>query len=200
MPTLYHAPQSRSSGIVNLIDELGADVEIREVTVTRQDGSGGPDPSNPHPEKKVPFLVDGAETLRERGAIMLYLTDKYPEAGLGPIEGEAGRGEYLSWLFYYQGVMEPVIILHWAGISHPAIEASLRDFGTMVERLAQTLEDRPYLLGKTFSAADLLCSSPFIWFPDVLPGNPKVRDWVQRCADRPSVRRTLERDKAASPA
>ena len=96
MPTLFHAPMSRSSGIVTLIDELGADVEIREVSIPRQDGSGRADPANPHPEGKVPFLVDGDDTVRERGAITLYLTDKYPEAGLGPIEGMPKRGEYLS--------------------------------------------------------------------------------------------------------
>ena len=197
MPILYHAPMSRSSGIVTLIDELGADVEIREVTVARQDGSGGPDPANPHPEKKVPFLVDGADTVRERGAITLYLTDKYPEAGLGPIEGEPGRGQYLSWLFYYQGVMEPLLILHAAGLSHPAITASLRDMDAMLARLTGALETGPWLLGERYSAADLLCSSPFQWFSGLLPDHPEIRDWVARCADRPAVKRTAGRDAAA---
>tara|TARA_Y100000052_G_scaffold24774_1_gene27646 strand:- start:103 stop:699 length:597 start_codon:yes stop_codon:yes gene_type:complete len=196
MPTLFHAPMSRSSGIVTLIDELGADVEIREVSIPRQDGSGRADPANPHPEGKVPFLVDGDDTVRERGAITLYLTDKYPEAGLGPIEGMPKRGEYLSWLFYYQGVMEPIFILHAAGVSHPMITASLRDMEAMLARLSAALDTGPYLLGEQYSAADLLCSSPFQWFSDLLPDNPKIRDWVARCADRASIRRTLERDAA----
>ena len=90
MPVLYHSYFSRSSSVVTLIDELGADVEIRDVSVRRVDGSGGADPANPHPEGKVPYLVDGDEHLRERGAIMLYLTDRYPEAGLGPGPRRAG--------------------------------------------------------------------------------------------------------------
>ncbi|MCR9280309.1 MAG: glutathione S-transferase family protein [Rhodobacteraceae bacterium] len=198
MMTLYHSPNSRSSAIVTLIEELGADVEVKEVTVRRQDGSGGPDASNPHPEKKVPYLVDGAEGIRERGAITLYLTDKFPEAGLGPIEGQPGRGEYLSWLFYYQGVMEPVIILKFAQFTHPAVEASLRDFDTMVARLAETLEKQPYLLGETYSAVDLLCSGPFLWLPDMLPDNEAIRDWVKRCSERPATVRTLERERQAA--
>ena len=196
MPTLFHAPMSRSSGIVTLIDELGADVDIRQVSIPRRDGSGQTDPANPHPEGKVPFLVDGTDTVRERGAIALYLTDQYPEAGLGPIEGSPQRGEYLSWLFYYQGVMEPVFILHAAGLSHPMVSASLRDMEAMLARLSEALETRPYLLGERYSAADLLCSSPFQWFSDLLPDNPNIRDWVARCADRPAVKRTLERDMA----
>ncbi|MFD1910836.1 glutathione S-transferase family protein [Halodurantibacterium flavum] len=198
MPTLYHAPISRSSVIVTLIDELGADdIEIKEVTIPRQDGSGGTDPRNPHPEGKVPLLVDGSDTIRERGAIMLYLTDRYPEARMGPLNGEPGRGAYLSWLFYYQGVMEPVIILHWAQLSHPAVTASLRDFQTMIARLEETLSHQPYLLGQEYSAADLLCSGPFLWFPDLLPQIPALQDWVARCGARPSVARTAARDSAA---
>ncbi|CAN5694492.1 hypothetical protein BH23PSE1_BH23PSE1_18330 [soil metagenome] len=50
MLTLYHAPRSRSSRIVALIDELelavGAEIEVRTVTIPRQDGSGGRDPVN----------------------------------------------------------------------------------------------------------------------------------------------------------
>ena len=171
-------------------------MEIREVSTPRQDGSGRADPANPHPEGKVPFLVDGDDTVRERGAITLYLTDKYPEAGLGPIEGMPKRGEYLSWLFYYQGVMEPIFILHAAGVSHPIITASLRDMEAMLARLTAALDTGPYLLGEQYSAADLLCSSPFQWFSDLLPDNPKIRDWIARCADRASIRRTLERDAA----
>jgi len=184
MPTLYHSPRSRSETVAALVRMLDADVEIREVTIPRQDGSGGLDPDNPHPEKKVPFLVDGDERVRERGAIMAYLTDAYPDAKLGPLPGEPGRGAYLSWLFYYQGVMEPLIILRWAGLSHPALTASLRDIDTMTARLAEALEDGPYLLGERFSAADMLCSSPFHWFPDMTPDDPAIRSWVARCAER----------------
>lgn len=184
MPVLYHSPQSRSETIAVLVRMLDADVEVREVTIPREDGSGGPDPENPHPEKKVPYLVDGDEAVRERGAIIVYLTDAYPQAKLGPLPGEPGRGAYLSWLFYYQGIMEPLILLHWTGLSHPALTASLRDFDTMVARLTEALEGSPYLLGDRFSAADMLCSSPFHWFPDLTPDVQAIRDWVTRCADR----------------
>ncbi|MEM5585700.1 MULTISPECIES: glutathione S-transferase family protein [unclassified Roseibium] len=194
MTTLFHAPNSRSSTVVALIEELGAPVDIQEVTIPRHDGSGSHDPRNPHPEKKVPFLVDGDERVRERGAIMLYLTDRYPQAGLGPVEGAPGRGDYLSWMFYYQGVMEPVIVLHMVGVSHPVIDANLRNLDAVIERLAETLERRPYLLGEDYSAADLLCSSVFLWLPDLMPDNKVVRDWITRCGERPSVKRALERD------
>lgn len=182
MATLYHSPQSRSDTVVDLVHMLGADVEIREVTITRLDGSGAQDPDNPHPEKKVPYLVDGDEHVRERGAIMLYLTDKYPQAKLGPLPGEAGRGAYLSWLSYYQGVMEPLLILKWADVTHPVVTDGLGDMERMLEQLAVPLRKGPWLMGERFSAADMLLSSPFQWFGDSLPAEPEVREWVDRCA------------------
>lgn len=184
MPTLYYSPNSRSDTVVTLVRMLSADIALREVTIERQDGSGARDPANPHPEGKVPYLVDGDDAVRERGAIMLYLTDAYPDAALGPVVGEPKRGAYLSWLSYYQGVMEPLLILKWANVDHPAINAGLRDLDTMTERLAEPLRRGPWLLGDRFSAADMLCSSPFLWFAAMMPAEPTIRDWVERCKER----------------
>lgn len=196
MLTLYHAPNSRSSSIVQLVDELGVpdQVRIRNVTIPRADGTGGPDSANPHPEAKVPYLTDGEDQVRERGAIVLYLTDRFPQAGLGREIGDPQRGRYLSWLIWYQGVFEPVAMLSWAGIDDPVLTASLRDYETAIRRLDEALTDRPYLLGKDYSAADLLCSGPFAWFGDKLPATPAIRDWVTRCADRPAAKRTAAAD------
>ncbi|WP_299844887.1 glutathione S-transferase family protein [uncultured Paracoccus sp.] len=195
MLTFYHAPNSRSTSIRQLIHELGAGGEIKtvEVTIPRQDGSGGRDPANPHPEGKVPYLVDGEDFVRERAAIVLYLTDRFPAAGLGRSVGDPQRGRYLSWLTWYQGVFEPVAILSWAEVDHPAIKASLRDYDTAIQRLDEVLSQQPYLLGDKYSAADLLCAGPFAWFGDQLPATPAIKDWVARCMDRDSVRATGER-------
>lgn len=202
MLTFYHSPNSRSTSIAELIEELGAQNQIRTVTVTipRRDGSGARDANNPHPEGKVPYLTDGDDFVRERGAIVLYLTDRFPGAGLGRPVGDPQRGQYLSWLTWYQGVLEPVAILGWAGISHPAVAASLRDYDTALQRLDEVLSRQPYLLGDQFSAADLLCAGPFAWFGDQLATTPAVRDWAARCMDRPSVRTVAERDAAAATA
>lgn len=195
MPILYHAPMTRSSGVVALVHELGAtDIEIREVTIARPQGKDGPDPANPHPEKKVPYLVDGDEHLRERAAIFAYLTDRYPGAGLGPLPGEAGRGAYLSWLAYYQGVIETVLILRFSGVESPAIYESLRDVDTMLATLDRALEQGPWLMGERYSAADILCASPFFWFDGLARDYPRVEAWVKRCGAKPGMVHATQRD------
>ncbi|MBV9540245.1 MAG: glutathione S-transferase family protein, partial [Alphaproteobacteria bacterium] len=42
MITLYHAPRSRSSRMIWLLEELGADYKIELVDIQRGDGSGKP--------------------------------------------------------------------------------------------------------------------------------------------------------------
>lgn len=202
MPTLYHAPNSRSTSILSLIEDMGItdQINVVEVMVPRPDGSGGPDPRNPHPEKKVPYLIDGDDHIRERGAIVAYLTDKFPKAGLGRPVGHPQRGAFLSWLFYYQGVMEPVLVLDLAKIAHPVVQTTFRDLESVFARLSDALDGQPYLLGEAYSAVDLLLSSPFQWLPDAQPAQPCVQAWIKRCAARPALQAVLERDRARMPA
>lgn len=96
-------------------------------------------------------------------------------------------GEFLSWMAYYQGVVEPVIVLQLLGIRDPRLAATFRDPLEMAQALAAPLADGPWLLGARYSAADLLLSSAFLWFPDLCPENPRIRDWVRRAGERPAV-------------
>ena len=198
MLTIYHSPESRSSAIITLIEEMGiADkVTVRLVDIPRMDGSGAIDPSNPHPEGKVPCLVHDGHVLTERGAIMLYLTTLFPEAGLAPAVGSPGWGSYITWLSWYQGVFEPVLLLEAAGVDHPYIPKTFRSHVEAAARLHAALAKGPYLLGDTFSAADLLIHTPYALFEDSVPNDPLIRDWVARCMARPARLRVLAADAA----
>ncbi|MDO8984037.1 glutathione S-transferase family protein [Cypionkella sp.] len=199
MLTLFHAPQSRSSAIVTLLDEMGITdkVEIRPVAILRMDGSGGVDPSNPHPEGKAPALLHDGHLITERGAIMLHLTTLFPDAGLAPPVGAPLWGEYLTWLSWYQGVLEPVLVMGALGLDHPGIARTFRGHPEAAARINAALQKGPWLLGETFSAADLLVHSPYAWFKDVTPDDPLIRDWVARCMARPARLRVLAADEAA---
>jgi glutathione S-transferase len=198
MLKLIHAPRSRSSRIVWLIHEMGiADkVEIETVGIRRFDGSGQRDPANPHPEGKVPMLFHDDNVVMESGAVMLYLTALFPDSGLAPKPGTSKRGAFLTWLFWYGSVMEPVLTLAAAGIDHPYMVAGIRGVPEVNARLHAALEQGPWLLGDQFSAADLLCASPYNWFRDATPDDPLIKDWVARCMARPSIALTQSYDAA----
>ncbi|MFN4204567.1 MAG: glutathione S-transferase family protein [Tabrizicola sp.] len=196
MLTLFHSPQSRSSAIVALIEEMGIQdgVEIREVTIPRMDGSGGRDPANPHPEGKVPVLVHDRRVITERAAIILHLTTLFPDTGLAPKVGTAEWGVFAAWMAWYQGVLEPAFIMEAAGLSHPWMTAAIRDHKTAVARLRAALDKGPWLMGDSYSAADHLCHATYAWFTEATPDDPVLRDWIGRCMARPARERVRARD------
>jgi glutathione S-transferase len=188
MLTLIHAPDSRSTRILQLIDEMGIwdQIEIRRVNIIYRDGQGMIDPANPHPEGKVPALIHDGTLITESAAIMLYLTALFPEAGLAPKPGNALRGTYLTWLFWYQGIMEPVMMAEVMGIHHPGLTRNFRGMEAIAARLEAALQKGPWLAGE-YSAADLICGSAFAFMPQLTPDNDRIRDWVARCLARPSL-------------
>jgi glutathione S-transferase len=188
MLTLFHSPESRSVTIMSLIEEMGIrdKINLRVVTIPRMDGSGGRDPSNPHPEGKVPALVHDGVVITERAAIILQLTTLFPDSGLAPKIGTPEWGAFAAWLAWYQGVLEPVVILEGAGITHPWLTAAIRDHKTAAERLRGALENGPWIMGETFSAVDILLHGPYAWFREATPDDPLIRDWVERCMARPA--------------
>ena len=204
MLTLYFSPKSRASRMLALVHEMDLrdKISLEHMAITRNDGTGAPDPTNPHPDKKVPSLRDGDTLITESLAIAVYLTDMFPEAGLGPVVGDPQRGPYLTWLAYYAGVIEPVYNAMVAGVGdHPVFQSSFRGVPEVEARLIDTFADgRPYLLGDKLSAADLLVQSPYMWFPDGAPDDAKVKAWIDRVAARPSYAWVAEVEAKYEPA
>lgn len=198
MITFYHAPKSRSTAIAVLIEEMGISdrVDMKLVDIVRADGSGAADPKNPHPESKAPVLIHDGHVITERGAIMLYLTTLFPDRGMAPAVGTPDWGSLATWLAWYQGVLEPVLIHAFAGLSHPFLASTFRGPAEAATRIRAALEKGPWLLGDQFSAADLLVHSPYAWFEDATPDDPLIRDWVERCKARPARLKVFTEDEA----
>jgi len=195
MLVLHHAPQSRSSRIVWLLEELGADYRLKITDIPRPDGKGAPDVANPHPDKKVPALVDDGVIITESSAVVLYLSDKFPAAGIGPVVGDPARGPYLSWLAYYAGVIEPVINLEFAGLGgNEVMQRTFRDRAALDRRLLAALEAGPYALGKKFSGADILIASMGQFLRTMLPAGAVVDAYLERCNARPALARAIAKD------
>jgi len=190
--TLYHRPNTRSTRLIFLLEELEAPYEIRLVTTRTRDG-GAADPANPHPHGKVPAISDDGVVVFESIAIALYLTDKFPKNRIGPLPGESERGAYLSWLAYYAGVLEPAFLSKFMSWEVPrgtagwvALDESM---AVVIARLARS----PYLAGERFSAADVLYATSFALFANspVLPKSPVIEGYVKRVVSRPAFARAM---------
>ncbi len=196
MLILYHAPQSRSSRILWLLEELGEPHQVEYMDIRRADGTGARDPRNPHPDKKVPALRHDGRLVTESAAICLYLSDAFPRAKLGPAVGDPRRADYLTWLFYYPGVIEPVVVAKATGRAD-ADPGEKEAFEAMERRLRGALERGPYLLGDAFSTADILLASVFQWGPHhIMPKGELFDGYLGRLSARPALARALARDAA----
>jgi glutathione S-transferase len=196
MLTLYHAPRSRSGRMLWLLEEIGAPFDLKVVSIRRGDGSGARDEANPHPHGKVPALDHDGRVIFETSAIALYLTDLFPQAGLGPKVGDDNRGVYLSWLAYYGGVFEPSLTAKFLKVQHIFGTFAWAPFEEVLEHLGRTLAAKPYLLGDKFSAADIVYggSMQFLIARGMVPDTDVFKAYGERVTSRPAFGRAQARD------
>lgn len=194
MLTLFHAAWSRSSRIVWLLEELEADYEIRHVDIYRaMTLSGARDAANPHPDGKVPALMHDGALITESAAIALYLTDLFPEAGLGAPVGSKERGAYLTWLAWTAGEMEPAM---WGKITG-AVETdpnARKRYDDVVARLLGALTEGPYLMGERFTAVDVMIGAALAWGREHLPESALIDAYMERVLARPANAQATAKD------
>lgn len=199
MLKLIHAPRSRSSGFLWLLEEVGEPYQVQYVSIRRGDGSGALDGSNPHPHGKVPVLVDGPTVVFEQSAIALYVADKYPRAGLGPGIDDPARGEFLTMLAYYSGVVEPAFTSKFMRLTVPRGTAGWVDSDEVMGFINARLGKHPYIAGEKFTAADVMYAGAFALFMDspLLEGKrtQQLKDYVSRCVSRPARERASGKDQ-----
>jgi glutathione S-transferase len=194
--TFYHSPQSRSAGTLILLEELGADYDMRVLDLQkgeqRQSGYLGVNPMG-----KVPAIVHDGALVTEQGAVYTYLADLYPEAGITPAIGDALRGPYLRWLFFYGSSFEPALVdRSQKREPAPAATSPYGDYDTMLKTLFDQLARGPYLLGDRFTAADVLWGSALRWTTmfKLVPETPSVKAYVERVTSRPAAQRAAKKD------
>ncbi|GHD03567.1 glutathione S-transferase family protein [Novosphingobium pokkalii] len=194
MITLFHAPQSRSSRMIWLLEELGATYEIRPVSIFRpMTGEGQGDPANPHPDKRVPALVHDGRLLAESVAIVLYLLDAFPQAGLAPAPADRRRGDYLTWIAWYVAELEPVLFAGMAGELAGSAQKQ-RNHDAVIARSRAALGTGSYVMGESFTGADFLISSAMAFGRQAFPADQAFDAYIARCRSRPAAIRALALD------
>ena len=108
---LYSAVGSGGVAVEAALTLIGADFEVVEAPTFEDDVAAGDRVLEANPMRQVPALVTPAgETLTESAAILIWLAEQHPHAGLAPIAGEAGRGAFLRWMSF---VSAAVYSFYW---------------------------------------------------------------------------------------
>lgn len=205
MYTLYWHPWSSSYAPMAVLEELGVNYDLHEV-----DYDGGetqtPEYRSHQPLGLIPALkIDDERSMFESAAIIIYLCDLHPAAGLSPRAGDADRPAYLQWMLYLADTLYPSYNRYY----HPERYTAAADGGAAVKAQAVTsaltqwrvVEDSlarqgPWLLGERFSACDIYLQMITTWHEmpgDLFRGFPRVKDAAQGVIRRNGCRRAIER-------
>mgnify|MGYP003396312327 CR=1 FL=1 len=113
--------------------------------------------------------------------------------------GNPQRGTYLKWLFFGPSCVEPAVLERAFPRKEPAPRsaAGFGDFDTVMNVLAQGVGAAdPYLMGKQFTAADVIIGSGLRWgmMFKLIPERPEFKAYVGRLSERPALKRATEKD------
>ena len=99
--TLYTNPMSRGRIARWALEETGAPYETRILQWGAE--MKAPQFCDLNPMGKIPVLDHAGTIVTETAAIVAYLADAFPEAGLAPPVNSPLRGTYYRWLFFAAG-------------------------------------------------------------------------------------------------
>ena len=202
---LYARPSAGSAAVEALLAECGADFEIIDVL-------RGPDGSVPesflqiNPRAEVPsLLLTDNSIMTESAAMMIYLADLHPAAGLAPAINSPLRARYLRWILYFAtavymaGLREyyparySTDVAHASGIKAKAVEDMGRDF----DIFAKELGEGPFILGDFLTAADIYAAMLISWAPDVsqlFARHANIKRLYELVAARPRIAKAWARN------
>lgn len=205
MIELFQITGSASFAARAALEEAGAAYTTVDVHPRRR--AEAPGFAEVNPLLRVPAIREGGVTVYETGAVLLWLAERFPEAGLGPMPGDPDRGAFLRWITWTANTLHnawrPLDVPQYL-TDDPAGHEGIRRKGR--ERLAahgayleRQLEGRDWCLGDRFTLADVYLYMIVGWQSyvpggDFLLGGEAVQSHQERVGARPAIARTRALD------
>ena len=198
---LYYMPGACSLSPHIALREAGLDFELVKVGRDKKTADGQ-DFLAINPYGYVPALqLATGEVLLEGPAIVQYIADLKPEAGLAAANGTLDRYRLQSQLTFINGELHKLI----SNLFNPAVtedvkQATVAKLDTRLKQLSAQLGDRSWLVGDRFSVADGYLYVVLSWlemFKIDLKQWPVLAAHHARVAARPSVVVAREAEKGS---
>lgn len=196
---LYHHPYSRAANVVWMLEEVGVPYTLHNVDIL-----GGaqktPEILALNPMGKLPILTDGDAVVTESAAIGLYLADRYAPGRLAPALDDPARGTYLRWSLFAPSVIEPGSMAKAGGWPYKDGQAGWGSHPAMLAAIESAVSHGPYLLGETFSMADVIFGGTVAYMLTfgMLEHRPVFDAYAKRLTERPAAKRAEARNAAVS--
>jgi glutathione S-transferase len=196
MMKLYYWPRTRAFRALWMLEELKVPYEFAYVNI-RAGEQNEPMFCHVNPMSKVPALEDDGAYVAESGAVLLYLADKFPEAGLGMPINDPQRGRFLQWMFFPGSCLEPAMAERMTGAPGNSVSFGWGDLGRVESALEGALSEGPWLLGERFTAADILVASTLkiAYMAKLIEPGGLLGDYVTRATSRDGHERASAIDR-----
>jgi glutathione S-transferase len=195
---LYFSPLACSMASRIALYEAGATARFIEVDQKTKRTLDGSDYFAVNPLGLVPTIrTDDGQILTENAAILQYIADRLPAAGLAPPNGME-RSRLQQWLCFIGTELHKALFVPLLDRKMPA-EAKTRTLEIGDSRLAHLdayLSGREFLLDR-FSVADAYLVTVLNWkiaTPVDLEKWPAVASYYTRLKQRPSIARALSEE------
>ena len=196
---LYYAPGACSLSPHIVASEAGIPVELVKVNLATHSIKEENDFYAVNPKGYVPALgLDNGEVLTEGPAIVQYLADLKPAAGLAPANGTFERSRMQEMLGYINGEIHKSYSPLFSDKTAPEVRTEKMEYlGKRYGLIEKQLAGRDYLFGKTFSVADAYLFTVTNWAHHVkldLSAFPNLMAFQKRVAARPAVQAAMREE------
>lgn len=208
MLTLYFAPGTCALAAHLVLEHARADYRLARLDFGRTE-QRSPEYLAVNPNGRVPALVTPHGVLTETPALLHYICQTHPDAGLAPLQDPFAMGRFHEFNSYLGSTVH-VAHAHgrrghrWVDAQDThALEAMKKKLPQSMEEVFRLVEERllqgPWVLGERFSACDYYLFTIAGW----LEGDgadvtrlPRVMEHRARLAAEPLVQRVLEAERA----
>ena len=196
MLKLYYVPGTCALCPHIVLHEAGIRFALEKVNRDDKKTESGQDYNAINPKSYVPALVmNNGHLLTEVAVIVQYIADLAPDKKLAPLAGTLERYRLQELLNFISSEIHK----GFSPLFNPKLSEETKT--VFKERLAgrlniaaKALEDKDYLMGKTFTVADAYLYTVLRWSPrfgfDLAPW-PAIKDYMERIAARPAVKAAL---------
>ena len=180
-----------------MLEEVGVPYELRYVDIMAN-GQKAPEILALNPMGKLPIITDDGAVVTESAAIAIYLADRHAYGRLAPRVDDPARGTYLRWSFFAPSVVEPGTMAKAGGWSFREGQAGWGSNESMLTAIESAIVDREFILGDTFSMADVIFGGTlrFMLMTKMLDPRPAFTAYADRLAARPALQRADARNAA----
>ena len=194
---LYYAPGACSLSPHIALREAGLDFELERVDLRTKKTQAGEDYLKINPKGQVPLLaLDNGEGLSEGPAVVQYIADQKPEAGLAPRAGTFSRYKLQEWLNFITSELHKSFSPLFSPATPEDYKTTIKEsLAKRFDHLDKHLASNQYLHEGRFSVADIYAFVVVNWAGPMkidIARWPNLQAWHQRILARPKVREALK--------